>query len=55
MHEQPSFILSQEALSTIRKKMKVLAKELAQNEEIGLDEQTLLKIFECKTEKYIGT
>lgn len=33
--------------------MELLAKELAQNEEIGLDEATLLRIFESKTEKLI--
>ena len=31
--------------------MRALAKELADNEDLGLDEQTLLKLFENKTEK----
>jgi hypothetical protein len=30
-----------------------LAKELAQNEDIGLDEATLMRFFESKTEKLI--
>jgi hypothetical protein len=47
--------LSQEAVTTIRRKMELIARELAQNEEIGLDEQTLLRIFECKTEKLLGS
>ena len=31
--------------------MKLLAKELADIQEIGLDEQTLIKIFETRTAK----
>ena len=38
-------------MNTIRKKMLLVAKELSQDEEIGLDEQTLMRIFENKTEK----
>ena len=30
-----------------------MAKELAQNEELGLDESTLLRILEAKTDKVI--
>lgn len=45
--------MSQEAVSTIKRKIENLARELAQNEEIGLDESTLLRIFEAKTDKFI--
>lgn len=30
-----------------------MARELAQNEEVGLDESTLMRLFEAKTEKMI--
>ena len=43
--------LTQEAIGTIKRKMEQMAKELAQNEEIGLDESTLMRIFEAKTDK----
>jgi hypothetical protein len=32
-----------------------MAKELSQNEELGLDESTLLRILEAKTDKVIQT
>lgn len=35
--------------------MEIVAKELAQNGELGLDEQTLLRLFECKTDKLINS
>jgi len=38
--------LSKEAVKTIRKKIENLVKELAQNEEIGLDQGTLMRFFE---------
>jgi hypothetical protein len=47
--------LSQEAIATIKRKMEQMAKELAQNEEIGLDESTLLRIFEAKTDKMMAS
>ena len=31
-------MLSQDAINTIRKKMEAVAKELAENEDLGLDE-----------------
>lgn len=34
--------------------MQIVAKELSQIEDLGLDEQTLLKIFDCKTEKFFN-
>jgi len=34
--------------------MEAIAKELAGEEEIGLDENTLLKIFDMKTEKLMN-
>ena len=46
-------MLSQNAMATIHKKLEIIARELADNEEIGLDEQTLLKIFEAKTERLL--
>jgi hypothetical protein len=33
--------------------MEQMARELAQNEELGLDEGTLMRILEAKTEKLI--
>jgi hypothetical protein len=34
--------------------MQLIAKELAGSDEIGLDEQTLLKLFDIKTDKVLG-
>ena len=34
--------------------MEAVAKELADNEELGLDEQTLLRIFDTKTNKALN-
>jgi len=34
--------------------MEAIAKELAGEDEIGLDENTLLKIFEMKTDKLLS-
>lgn len=34
--------------------MKQVAKELSENDDIGLDEQTLLKIFESKTDRILN-
>ena len=45
--------LSQQAILAIRTKMEQMARELAQNEELGLDEATLMRILEAKTEKLI--
>jgi len=45
--------LSQQAILAIRTKMEQMARELAQNEELGLDEGTLMRILEAKTEKLI--
>jgi hypothetical protein len=33
--------------------MIMVAKELSENEELGLDEQTLLRIFDTKTNKLL--
>eukprot|EP00347_Sterkiella_histriomuscorum_P012817 403367114 len=52
--DQSSFILTQQQATTIRKKMEKLAKELADSEEIGLDENTLMRMFELKTEKLVN-
>jgi chlorite dismutase len=41
-------------MATIKRKMEQMAKELAQNEEIGLDESTLMRIFEAKTDKMMS-
>ena len=42
--------VSQEAMQTIRRKMGDLARELAQSDEIGLDEATLIRFFETRTQ-----
>jgi hypothetical protein len=34
--------------------MQLIAKELAGSDEIGLDEQALLKLFDIKTDKVLG-
>ncbi len=34
--------------------MQMIAKELAGSDELGLDENTLLKLFELKTDKALG-
>jgi hypothetical protein len=49
-HPNNQSLTSSIALKTIRKKIQALAKELANTEEIGLDESTLMKFFESKTE-----
>lgn len=45
--------MSKEAVKTIRKKIQNLVKELSQNEEIGLDQGTLMRFFESKTENLL--
>ncbi|TNV73632.1 hypothetical protein FGO68_gene8077 [Halteria grandinella] len=50
-----NLVISKEAMNTIKRKMGDLARELAQNDEIGLDEATLVKFFESKTDKLLQT
>lgn len=40
---------------TIRRKIEGLARELANNEDIGLDEATLLKLFESNTDRLLSS
>lgn len=44
-------MFSQKAISTIRDKMKILARELSEMEDCGIDENTLLKMFNIGNEK----
>lgn len=41
--------ISSSSMQLIRRRMADLARELAQNEELGLDEAVLVKFFETKT------
>ena len=49
-----SVMLSHDAVQTIKRKMEMVAKELAETDEVGLDEATLLRIFESKTDRILG-
>ncbi|CDW71525.1 UNKNOWN [Stylonychia lemnae] len=53
-NDQQYFQLTNQQISTIRKKMEAIAKELAETEEIGLDENTLMRLFDMKADKLLS-